>query len=429
MDMNPTSDLFGPHPDLVSRHRHLIRDLSLFKEVAPFVQHQYPNVHKLTIRSMGIYESRRDPILLELKETFPSLVQLTLTKVALTSNFWEGLEAYSRINTLRLKDILINADSRQAFWNVVENLEVLEMKKTPLLDLREKMRTEIKFYRMRKLLLDRSVIADISLIHLITRCPMLEDLEWMEYRCRSVQFHQALQHACWPDLKRLSTDFSLQDVELATLLQRIGDGRGKITQLRLALCWMETDTSAALGLHFSTLVEVNLADCHYVPSTTTWDLLCHCPRLEILQTRGVTVKGIMAGKPWVCQRLRKLRAFFQFEESEKGLRQEIFEHLSTLTRLEELTIHNPIYQVMRGCVLKFRLKDGMGQLASLQGLTSFQFTSNLRNCHADLGMPEVEWIKNHWKKLKQVKGSLNNCDTVRYNLKVAFEEHGIAVID
>jgi len=59
-------------------------------------------------------------------------------------------------------------------------------------------------------------------------------------------------------------------------------------------------------------------------------------------------KDVVAGGPWVCQQLRKLTACFWFEESEKGLQQEIFERLSTLTRLEELTLESHPWYGRRG---------------------------------------------------------------------------------
>jgi hypothetical protein len=140
-------------------------------------------------------------------------------------------------------------------------------------------------------------------------------------------------------------------------------------------------------------------------------------------------KDIVAGEHWACQRLRKLSTCFWFEESEAGLQPVVFECLSSLIRLEEMIMHVTKREAINGYVLKFRLKDGMGQLASLQELTSFQFLPNdYRKWQIELGMEEFEWIKDRWKKLKMVKGRLNSCNTVRNNLKVAFEELGIEVI-
>ena len=430
-DTLPNPGLFGPPPDVVSSYRHLIHNLTLVKEVTPFIQHQYPNVHTLTIDYTGAAHFRLVyfHVSLDLKGTFPSLVELALTKATLVPGLWKALADYSRIKSLRLEDIRIDPDSIQAFWKVVESLEVLEMKKTPFPNLDRKLRTDIKFYQLRKLLLDLFSMANLPRIYLIARCPSLEDLEWTEDLGSRFSFGHALQHACWPHLERMSTSFPFRDDELALMLARIGDGRGKLAQLKLVRCRLGTNASAALGLHFNTLVEVNITDNQTVLSTTPRDLLCHCPRLEVLEARNLMAKDIVAGGPWVCQRLRKLTACFWFEESEKGLQQEIFERLSKLTRLEELSIHVLKKGAMNGYVLKFRLEYGMGQLASLRELTTFHFVSDIDGCYADLGMAEIEWIKDHWKKLKRVKGSLNSCNTTHYNLKVAFEEHGIAVID
>ncbi|KAF9349890.1 hypothetical protein BGX34_001549, partial [Mortierella sp. NVP85] len=191
-----------------------------------------------------------------------------------------------------------DSEDRQAFWKVLEGLEVLEMRHSFILDLDKKLQSGVKLIRMRKLLLDSEVRADISRMYLIARCPMLQDLEWAEICHEPLPIHRILQDVCWPHLKRLSVDYFFYDSELAYLLQRFWNDQEKIVQLKLATCFLRTEASAALGLYYNALVEVNLTDCYTVPSTTTLDLLRHCPSLEVLETRSVMAKDIVAGERW-----------------------------------------------------------------------------------------------------------------------------------
>ncbi|KAF9349888.1 hypothetical protein BGX34_001547 [Mortierella sp. NVP85] len=409
--------------DVVSHHRQLIQDLTLVKGVAPFVKHQYPNVRKLTIDFKEVHMSRRESVSLELEETFPSLVQFRIVHMAPVP--WKALAVFPQIKILQLDDIRIEDANIPAFWKVFENLEVLEMTFTLLPNLDKGLQTDVKFHRMRKLLLN-VIEKDDSSIELINRCPNLEDLEWARIRSAGEAVNQSLQNVCWPHLKRLAIVHRFQDDQVASLLQGVGNGHERVVALRLNQCYVGPKASAALASHFNTLVRVDLADCTTVLSTTTRDLLCHCPRLEVLDTRSVMAKDVIAGGPWVCQRLRKLTACFWFEESEKGLQQEIFERLSTLIHLEELTIRIPKNDDTNGYVLAFQLDCGMGQLASLRQLTTLQFLSNISKFyHAELGIDEFEWITKHWKKLKTFKGSLNSDYQVNYQLRRALEAHGI----
>ncbi|KAF9349887.1 hypothetical protein BGX34_001546 [Mortierella sp. NVP85] len=424
--MTPTPRLFGPHLAIVSRHRHLIHDLTLIKGVAPFVRHQYPNVCKLTIDFREVYQSQRESVSLELKETFSSLVQLTLRMVVMRQSSWIALEMHSQVRILQLEDTLIGVDNAEIFWKVFANLEAFEMTYNSIPGIRKKLQEDVKFYRMRKLVLN-ILGADDDQIKLFIRCPRLEELGWTKSRLQRIRIDQAIQNLCWPHLERLSIDYPFQDDELASLLQGAGNSKKKVVQVNLSKCYLEARASAALASHFNTLVEVNLTDCVSVLRSTTQDLLCLCPRLEVLETSSVMAKDIVAGDPWVCRQLRKLTIGFWFVASDKCLQHEIFGRLSTFIHLEELTMRIPQNDVGNGTVLTFQLDCGMGQLASLRELTTFRVVSIRAEYSAGLGKDEFEWIKKHWKNLKVVKGNLVSNRTENYLMKKAFRRHGITV--
>lgn len=95
------------------------------------------------------------------------------------------------------------------------------------------------------------------------------------------------------------------------------------------------EASRALSIHFSTLVKVDLGG--YWNSYPPLDVLCLCPRLEVLKVLDVVADDIAEQGPWVCQQLREL-TYFRFYQD---LEQLVFERLSKLPQLEQLTIGYP----------------------------------------------------------------------------------------
>jgi hypothetical protein len=258
-------------------------------------------------------------------------------------------------------------------------------------------------------------------LDLILQSPMLNSLKW-EFRNIAV-VKERIPNTQWPPLTKLDINSYLQDAELASILNRIGNGHGCIADLRLYLCEMNTRASSALSLHFNTLVNVDFGwKC--ASSSTIVDILCGCPRLEILQYVGSILAGDIASRgPWVCQQLRELGLWLLFEESEQDLHQLVFERLSTLTRLERLTILNTS-RIEYENGLAFRFDCGLGRLASLQQLTDLQFG---RDPSPQLSMEEVTWMVKNWKKLRRVKGCLHSDKRVRAILESVLESHGIDV--
>lgn len=232
----------------------------------------------------------------------------------------------------------------------------------------------------------------------------------------------------WPHLKQLRIDPCFKDTELAFILNGVGNGLGSLIELQLSNCTLRTRACMALSTHFSTLVKVDLIGSYAVGSTTL-DLLCSCPKLEILLALEVFARDIPKRGPWVCQQLRVLRIWFRFEGSEKGLQKSVFEHLSTLTQLERLTIEYPVSgrrDMYAG--LEFRLDCGLWRLASLQHLSSLRFGKMRSHAHCpQVGMNEVAWMVNKWKKLKNVSGPLNSDKEVRNALVSVLASHGVSV--
>jgi len=425
--METWSDIrFGPDRHDTYTHRHLIQDLSLVNEIAGLDKYHYQNLRRLMIHNIDLHPAYR-LVSTDLITMGPLLVDLELHGVDAPPAFWEALSTHPHVRNMTLQQIKLKADDTPVFWRACMRMESLRMHHV---NTRDGGRPKnVVFNRLRKLVMTGTDSSRHYPYHsdLILQSPMLKSLEM------SIPFlplvKDELLNSHWPPLTKLHISSYLQDTEVASILNRVGNGRGSIADLRLYRCDMRTQASSALSLLFGTLVYVSLGrQCS--SSSTILDVLCGCPRLEILLTVGSVLAGDIAGRgPWICQQLRELKIWFRFEESEQNLHQLVFERLSTLVRLEQLTIEHPlISHTGHKEGLVFRFDFGLERLASLQQLTDLSFgPGRVRGRFPQLGMGKAAWMVDNWKKLKRIKGCLNSNNEIRARLVGAFESHGISV--
>jgi hypothetical protein len=422
---------FGPHPTDIYRYRHLIFDLSLYGDTAGLDKYHYSNVRKLTINyEYGAEDSERE-VFLELTEMFPLLTHLSIQMVELTSPSWLALSVHPYITTLSLCNIEIKETDVAKFCTVCTRLTVLSMH---TVDVGNRLIPDgAVFNSLGALDIKDDVLDTENKLDLILRCPNLQYLSWLDYTSLEDNVPPSLspdciQRGCWPHLQCVDISLPFQDTDVASLLEGIGDGCGKLAKLRLNGCFVGERGSMALRLHFATLVELCLVECPFVSSSTFRDVLCSCSRLEVLVAKSILARDIVTGGPWVCQRLRDLRICFVFGEAEQDLQQDIFERLSTFTRLERLEMYNLEHESQEAHRLEFRLANGLGQLASLKQMTEIGFGDLGTGAYIpQLGRKEVLWMLAHWKKLRCILGTLNREPKEDHSLKVALDILGIKV--
>ncbi|KAK3819594.1 MAG: hypothetical protein J3Q66DRAFT_438750 [Benniella sp.] len=431
----PSSDSFrksprhriGPYPSDIYRHRHLIHDLTLKGETNGLENYKYPNLRKLRIRTKDDAEDPEREVSLELVEMFPSLVCLILYVAKLASSTWPALLAHPCITSLYMRDGVIKAMDAPLFWELCRRLETLSILAVTFED--GAIPAETTFDHLRELhvdIKDSMVISEELALSL--RCPNLEIFGWGNCEPTRNTGPPVLDTNCipqghWHRLGKLSIQNYFQDTQVASLLNGVGDG--SLYQLRLADCRLEEQGSKALRQHFATLVSLYLGECLSVSSSGIRDILYSCPRLKHLHVKSVHGRDVANGGPWVCQNLRELYIGFMFEESEVDeLQPEIFRRLSTLTRLEELEIVLPEDELFGDDhILKFRLENGMGHLASLQQLSLLSFGDAPKHItHVpQMGKKEVAWMLANWKKLRGIYGQLNNNPSINRKLKDVLE--------
>ncbi|KAF9363057.1 hypothetical protein BGX34_005004 [Mortierella sp. NVP85] len=425
-DYRNRTGYFGPKEDDAYNHRYLIQDLCLMGVFAGLVGHDYPNLRRLWI-SRG---DAKNALSLDLIKMSPFLVHLDMAAVKVAPTFWEALSSLSHIRSLYLYDFKMDADSAPRFWQACKQLENLEMMNVTL---DRGAPRDMEFNRLRTLSMMMTFVLDeAEQLSLALQSPNLETFEWdigpfTNIRERTL-IHHPIQSNHWRRLNKLHMGCDLQNADLASILEGIGYGFGNVIDLRLGRCQWGAQTSKAITQHFSTLVKVDLAECYSGSSSSILDMLCCCPRLEVLLARNVSAREIAARGPWVCQQLQELRICFQVGESDLDLCPLVFKRLSTLTRLERLDLWFPNYRYSDHGVLKFRLDCGMEHLASLRQLSTLRFfMDSFHEYIPQFGMDEVAWIVDNWKKLKRISGCFNSDPLIESEVKEAFESSGVTI--
>jgi hypothetical protein len=414
----------------------LIQDLSLSGDTAGLEKYNYPILRKLTVDyQIGAEDPERE-VFLELIEMFPSLVDLDIGRIKLTPSSWSALSAHPHLRNLSLCHMVIKAMDASLFWDVCKKLESLTL--TNVVIRGGTISTGVVFDRLSKLDIstdDNEGRNTQDQLDLTLRCPNLKDLRWCDLQGVEVGEHPNVDTNCipkgwWPHLQRLHIAQNLRGTEVASILEGIGDERGKLTHLMFDGCFVRRQGSKALHLHFATLVDLNLAECRFVSSSTFRDILCSCPSLEILYAKGVLARDVVAGGSWACQQLRELKICFLFGSLEMYLQEAVFERLSTLTRLVRLEMHIPKYQFYeeKG-KLEFRLENGLDHLASLRQLTYLDFDRQPESGAyvPQMGKDEVVWMLANWKRLTIISGTLNRNLREDQRLKDALKLLGVKV--
>jgi hypothetical protein len=368
---------------------------------------------------------------------FPSLVKLDVLGVKLASSSWLGLAAHPHMTDLHLSTIVINATDAPLLWRVCGRLRYLGLHEVAFDN--GTIPAGAVFDHMRELIIAEGgwdpsdQLNSSEQLDLILRCPNLEKVSWHAPQSDENDEHPNLQtdripEEHWHRLEELSLHQHFQDKQLASILEGIGDE--SLVHLALNGSLLEVQVSKALHSQYATLVTLDLDQCRSVSSTVSRDVLSSCPRLESLITKGVLARDVVAGGPWVCQRLRVLGICFLFGESEQDLQQAIFGRLSALTQLEHWYMHIPTERHNEETgVLEFRLENGLERLATLRRLTTLGFEAwpGLEAYVPQMGKDEVVWMLANWKKLERVIGTFNRDPEEDQSLKDLFKMLGVTL--
>jgi hypothetical protein len=424
----------------VYNHRHLLHRLTLFGELPKLDQENYPNLRILYICFENTSQKPEQPISLDIVTMFPSLDKLTFVMVNLSPTIWTTLPMHPHLRRMELSIVEIKGTDAPVFWRACQNLEYLGLIDATIKGGR--IPADVLFHRMRHVELSSIELDDSVQMDLILHCPRLEHITWefdeeKDFDQQAL-IHHPVQNGHWPHLDELHIACPLQDTDMATILKGVGNGFGNVVKLHANGMRLKAQAFRALALHFDTLVDLNLTECQPNASRAIRDILCGCPNLECLHATSITAKDIAEGGAWICLKLRELAICFLVDESEQDLQPLIFEHLSTLVRLEKLALWpSPIIEDDQGRVLEFRVGCGLKKLASLQQLTSLTFGKiggrfiiwmmfhDYTPFCPQLSMDDIVWMVDHWWLLKMIEGPLNEDKVLEEQLICELRSCGI----
>ena len=402
----------------------------MVKAIGGFSEYQYPNLRRLEIDMDMPRSLPRSLLFMNLTTQTPMLIDLTLTDVRIPWTFWGMLSTHRHLKHLSLAALDIKANSASGLWKTCMRLESLQMNNV-LIEEGGRPK-DMVFGQLRQLNISegRGVTTSSYPLDVVLRSPMLESLELkVDFDER---FRGSTKTGNWAHLKKLHVSCYYTNAVFSLFNMINGLGATQEVQEAFRPGWDAQAFKGIFGSSFDTLVDVDLYWMR-IGNTTVPEILCLCPRLERLKTKYVLARHVAERGPWVCQQLRELWVQFLFEVPGDDLKRLIFERLSTLVRLERLTLdYRASDSILNYYSLECRLCSGFGRLASLKQLTFLWFytsekvqSGNWKN--PDLGMEEAQWIVFNWKRLKMVKGEPTKVRVWRAQLWNVFQSRGVAV--
>lgn len=242
----------------------------------------------------------------------------------------------------------------------------------------------------------------------------------------------------WPYLEDLSLgDVQGEDETMARVV---------FTHLPLSLKHLRVE-SATFGPEsfgilrervFGSLRTLSVRGCTSFTSPMVLEVLQKCPRLEELEAYCVATKDLREHPgAWTCTGLRLLRVTFMSDRS-RGLESNendgndhlLFEHLSTLTQLEELDMTRYPYphsgswfSPSRETGPQLRLDSGLDQLLTLTRLKKVMFSGIAQNMRG----VDVEWMLEKWPELEVLCGEFSWEAKTEKELSALVRGRGIVV--
>ncbi|KAG0248490.1 hypothetical protein BG011_010221 [Mortierella polycephala] len=281
------------------------------------------------------------------------------------------------------------------------------------------------FYRLRKLALINSSMSYSNQLQFVSQCQYLTHLKLQLVRkSERLDVEELatleLATAC-PRIIHLDLMWStIKDGEIAALLGQLP---------HLTSFWAQRTDLAEKSIEVlagpmsrirDQLVELDLTDAREMKSCWIQRLLSSCSGLRRFRATEIRVQDMMnqrqmatsasADHPgplssWVCLKLQELQLSIIGISAERSLEDQacVYDQLSRLTDLQILSLGgNGMSTWLRTQTLELSLQSGFDQLRTLKELRVFNFSYMAH----DLGMDEVEFMMEHWKKLRKVVGTI-----------------------
>ncbi|KAI8345518.1 hypothetical protein B0O80DRAFT_472896 [Mortierella sp. GBAus27b] len=236
-------------------------------------------------------------------------------------------------------------------------------------------------------------------LRLIRQCPELRRLHWCTEALPVRMFVQSIVVGSWPMLDDICMDSSkLLDQHLSQIIGKMT----RITGFSVSGTGFNIQPMSALRNHFHGLRRLDIAQLFKVDDRTcsefTIEVLKSCSQLESLKARAIPADYLMDNAPWACETtLRILKVNFEIIPKPGGngpQQMAIMRRLSKFVNLERLDMSDnwrwrPI-----------QLSYGLKKLAAMTKLQEIILPVEGQL----LSLDDVEWIIEHWRDLKSIRG-------------------------
>ncbi|KAF9352243.1 hypothetical protein BGX26_009910, partial [Mortierella sp. AD094] len=265
-------------------------------------------------------------------------------------------------------------------------------------------------------------------LKLLVLCPNLRSLYWR----RSTYGRQFLmdewvshmESGMWPLLTSLDVSgYEFHDKGLSRFINSSPLPFEKFLVERTGFGPLAYNSLISTERQYNHIQELNIYGCREVKSPMIQKFMTTMPVLryfsagrllatDILDAPGLDRDGDDHGQEWICKNIRTLILCIDMG-LESGLRsseyaerqRHVYRRLSELKFLEILHVDRRLASYELGKIVRsldIRLRDGLGQLASLDRIREFLFAPQ-----ESMTLGEIEWMISTWKSLKVVSGSLS----------------------
>ncbi|KAG0219095.1 hypothetical protein B0O80DRAFT_504302 [Mortierella sp. GBAus27b] len=432
----------------LARHQHLIKSMV---QTDSFLLAHHATLFFPRLEKLGLYLDRfqHQPSAANLLARYHSLQHLDLKgqidfRAREHHRFfagWTNLPTHlPNLTTLRLDHVAVRGPDSIGFWQIMGQLETVELEDTQLFGpdpVIPAQLTSLIFPRMTCIVLKGPDTLPLETRLLwMSRCPNLVTLKWIPWSSEGLlerrraldKFAQLVAKGTWPRLVELTMEmFQGSDDQVAKMIRNL---RG-LRKLDLAHVVFGPASYRALRHHFDTVEELSISsDTPHLPGFESgpWlvEILASCPLLRSFMTGTLRGQDILTGPPrWACESsLEMLGADIDIPPGtwveERQL--EIVERLARLTQLKFFDMSDRHY-VNEG-TLRLTLAKGLGLLATWTCMEDLFFSGT----EQAMTQADVDWMLQHWKRLRNVVGQPNSGDLALSSaLEAQFQSRGIKV--
>ncbi|KAF9309288.1 hypothetical protein BG003_009934 [Podila horticola] len=322
-----------------------------------------------------------------------------------TLEFWSSLAYCSTLRTVDVQSADMDEEQFAALWNGCKSMQSL---KCHHIRVKNSLTTAQRYLLEPRPTLKKLSFANFANVQLLKLCPNLHAISWYnnEFDCDILleELATLLQDGQLRQLESLSmsyaTDQALsQCLKLMYQIKKVSSHHGNIGTLSFH----------AMSRHLRMLEHLYIPSDSTMPSEMILSILESCPRLIYLQATRVAATEVMKAKPWVSLDLKALHLGITIDSNDQEIirlqSRSVFERLSKLTRLTQLTLHGP-HEIGNDDEqgLDLTLEGGLEQLATIKDLVYLDFDHTIQ----DMSDTDVAWIAENWKELVDVFGICNS---------------------